>query len=513
MNLPELLKVVPEAASMRIEDIPVSQVTDHSGKVDSSSVFVAIKGSIVDGHDFLDQVIEKKPAAIIATQVRPADYQGLWIKVFDTRPALGLLAAELAGNPGEEMALIGVTGTNGKTTVTHFVRHLLEEAMVHCGMIGTVKIHDGRKLIDATHTTPGAVELQGVLANMLQNGCRAVAMEASSHGLEQSRTAGIPFRVGVFLNLTQDHLDYHGTMNAYYQAKRLLFAQMAERGQDGVAVINIDDPYGKKLAGEFEAKLKVITFGFDAKADLKMSDVRAQFTGQEFALTAKGRDYLVRLPFVGNFNVMNAVAAIGAVSGLGLHIRDVIKFIATLPQTPGRMECVGGEAAPVFIDYAHTPDAVEKVCATLRELNPSHLITVFGCGGDRDQTKRPLMGAAAAKHSDYCIITSDNPRSENPEKIFEDIVPGMGDARYEIVPDRKMAIIKAIEISRARDIVLIAGKGHENYQEIAGKKTPFNDREEARKAILIFAKAREKKRDELRAEREKRRKEEGREDS
>ncbi len=505
MHLSELLSVLHEAHSLRIEDVEVTQVTDDSRKVDSSSVFVAVKGAQVDGHDFIDEVIEKEPAAIVSTRVRPPEYHGLWIQSFDTRVALGQLSSRFYGDPSDQMSVIGVTGTNGKTTVTHFLRHILEESMLRTGMIGTVKIHDGSGFVDATHTTPGALDLQKILKTMHGNGCRAVAMEVSSHGLEQGRTVGVEFGVGVFLNLTQDHLDYHGSMEEYFQAKRLLFTRMASDGPHGVAVINIDDAYGKKLAEEFENDLKVMTFGFSPEADLHVSEVRPQFYGQEFALKARGRDYLVRLPCIGSFNALNAVAAIGAAAGLGLRIRDVVKHLATLPQTPGRMECVGGEAAPVFVDYAHTPDALEKVCETLLELNPNHLITVFGCGGERDREKRPLMGAAAAKHSHYCIVTSDNPRSESPGSIIDEIIPGMGDARYEVISDRKMAIVKAIEISRARDIVLIAGKGHEKYQEINGKKTFFDDREEARKAIQIFAKARDRKREELRKEREKQR--------
>jgi len=505
MRLPDLIDILPEAHSFRVEDVIVSQITDDSRKVDSSSIFVAIKGEEYDGHDFIEQVIEKEPAAIVANRVRPAEYHGLWIQVFDTRQALAKLAAQFAGHPASAMGVIGVTGTNGKTTVTHFLRHLLEESMLRTGMIGTVKVHDGKGFTDATHTTPGPMELQTLLAKMKDNGCRAVAMEVSSHGLEQARTGGMDFRVGVFMNLTQDHLDYHGDMETYYQAKRLLFSQMAESGSEGTAVINIDDAYGERLAEEFQGQLQIITFGFKEGADLHASNVRGQFYGQEFALTARGRDYLVRLPNIGRFNVLNAVAAIGAAAGLGLRIRDVIKHLGTLPQTPGRMECVGGEAAPVFVDYAHTPDALEKVCETLLELNPNHLITVFGCGGDRDKEKRPLMGAAAAKHSHFCVVTSDNPRTEKPWEIIDQVTAGMGDAKFEVVPDRKAAISRAIEISRARDIVLIAGKGHESYQEVNGHRNFFDDREEARKAVQIFQKARDQKREELRMERAKQR--------
>ena len=491
IKLSDLLQVIPEAARLRIEDVDVSSVTDHSGQLEQGSIFVAVRGSEVDGHDFLDQVIEIKPAAIIAERIAPADYPGLWIKVDSSRKALGRLAAQLKGNPSAKMRCVAVTGTNGKTTVTHFIHYLLNESMVKTGMIGTVKVHDGSQYQDATLTTPGALEMQEILSTMVKNGCKAVAMETSSHGLEQARTEGIPFRVGVFMNLTQDHLNYHGTMEEYFDAKKLLFEQMAEEGSDGVAVINIDDPYGEKLAAEFDGRLKIITFGFSLGADFKIGDVHPSFKGQEFSLEAKGRQYLVRFPFAGRFNAQNAIAAVAAVSALGMRVRDIVKHLIHTPQTPGRMEYVGGERFAVFVDYAHTPDAVAKACETLRELNPGRLITVFGCGGDRDVTKRPLMGEAAAKYSDYLFVTSDNPRSEVPFSILNDILPGIGETTHELVVDRREAINCAIEMARPFDIILIAGKGHETYQEINGVKRHFDDRVEARKAIIVYSKKRE----------------------
>ena len=485
ISLSSLLEILPEAKGLRIEDIPVGCITNHSGRVDEGSVFVAIRGTTVDGHDYLDEVIEAKPAVIIAQRKRPADYQGLWIQVPDTREVLGRLAARHAGDPGASMAMIGVTGTNGKTTVTYFIHSLLERAMVKTGMLSTVKIQDGSGFRDATHTTPGAIELQETLGLMKKNKCRAVVMETSSHGLEQGRCEGIPFRVGVFMNLTQDHLDYHGTMASYYDAKKILFEGMVADGSNGVAVINVDDPAGEKLAAELKGRLKVITFGFGANADFRASEVILNTRGQQFALAAKGKSYLVRIPVVGRFNIMNGLAALAAVSAVGIHLRDGIKLLAEVAQTPGRMEFVGGDRISVYVDYAHTPDALEKACATLRELNPSRLITVFGCGGERDRTKRPIMGAAAAKGSDICIVTSDNPRSEDPDAIINEIKAGMQGVRFETVKDRREAIQLAIEISLPQDIILIAGKGHETYQEIHGYRQKFDDRDEAREALEV----------------------------
>lgn len=491
MKLSKLFSVLPEADRLRIEDIDAKFVTDHSEHVTTESVFVAVRGMEVDGHDFLDQVLKLRPAAIVAERKAPADYSGLWVQVAQSRQALGRLAAQFAGNPGATMRCVAITGTNGKTSVTHFTHFLLNELMIKTGMIGTVKVHDGSTYQDATHTTPGAIQMQEILNSMQVNQCKAVVMEASSHGLEQRRVEGIPFRVGVFTNLTQDHLDFHGTMEEYFEAKKLLFTQMAEAGGEGVAVINIDDSWGQKLAAEFSGRLKIITYGFNQKSDFRISDIHPSFKGQEFALSANGRQYLVRFPFVGNFNAQNCVAAIAAVHALGIRVRDIVKHVEHTPQTPGRVEYVGGERFAVYVDYAHTPDAVAKACETMRELNPARLITVFGCGGDRDQGKRPLMGAAAAKFSDHLLITSDNPRNEVPFQILNDILPGIDETPYELVIDRAEAITRAIDMALPFDVILIAGKGHETYQEVHGVKHHFDDRVIARKALVEYSKRKE----------------------
>lgn len=401
ISLPSLLEILPEAKELRVEDIPVISVTDHSGRVQEGSVFVAVCGASADGHDYLDQIVDKKPAAIIAQRKGPADYTGLWIQVPDTRLILGRLAARFAGDPSDSMVVVGVTGTNGKTTVTHFIHALFEKSMIKTGMIGTIKINDGSGLKGATHTTPGAIEMQSILKTMKENRCKAVTMETSSHGLEQGRCRGITFNVGVFLNLTQDHLDYHKTMAVYFAAKRILFEQMVENGSDGVAVINIDDLAGKKLAAEFSDRLKIITFGFSAGADFRASEVRPSVRGQVFALEARGKSFLVRLPVVGRFNVLNALAAIASVSSTGVPLRNLVKAVGEIRQTPGRMEFVGGDRVSVFVDYAHTPDALEKACETLSDLHPNRLITIFGCGGDRDRSKRPLMAEAASSTANF----------------------------------------------------------------------------------------------------------------
>ena len=339
---------------------------------------------------------------------------------------------------------------------------------------------------------------------MKENRCKAVTMETSSHGLEQGRCGGIAFNVGVFLNLTQDHLDYHKTMAAYFAAKKILFELMVENGGDGVAVINIDDLAGEKLAAEFSGRLKVITFGFSAGADFRASEVRPSIRGQVFALEARGKSFLVRLPVVGRFNVLNALAAMASVSSTGVPLRDLVKAVGEIRQTPGRMEFVGGDRVSVFVDYAHTPDALEKACETLSDLHPNRLITIFGCGGDRDRSKRPLMAEAASRHSQFCIVTSDNPRSEEPQAIIDETTPGLGSARHEVVIDRREAIYSTIENALPGDLILIAGKGHETYQEVNGKRQYFDDREVARRALEIRKKKEEVEFEKRQAEREER---------
>lgn len=512
ISLPILLEVLPEANGLRIEDIPVVSVTDHSGQVQEGAVFVAVRGTSTDGHDYLNEVVSKNPAAIIAQRKGPADYAGLWIQVPDTRVVLGRLAARFAGDPTKSMIVVGVTGTNGKTTVTHFVHALFEKSMIKAGMIGTIKINDGRGLRDATHTTPGAVEMQSVLKSMKDNRCKALTMETSSHGLEQGRCQGVAFNVGVFLNLTQDHLDYHKTMSAYFSAKKTLFEQMAENGNDGVAVINIDDPAGEKLAAKFAGRLKIVTFGFSVGADFRASEVRPSIRGQVFALEARGKSFLVRLPVVGRFNVMNALAALAAVSSTGVPLRDLVKAVGETRQTPGRMEFVGGDRIAVFVDYAHTPDGLEKACQTLSDLHPNRLVTIFGCGGDRDRSKRPMMAEAAAKHSQFCIVTSDNPRNEEPQAIIDEVVPGLGDARHEVIVDRREAIYSTIENALPGDLILIAGKGHETYQEVKGQRQRFDDREVARRALEIRKKKEEIEFEKRQAEREERDRKKAREE-
>jgi UDP-N-acetylmuramoyl-L-alanyl-D-glutamate--2,6-diaminopimelate ligase len=321
---------------------------------------------------------------------------------------------------------------------------------------------------------------------MKDHGCRGVAMEVSSHGIHQQRVAAIGFDACVFTNLTQDHLDYHGTIEEYYQAKAAWFHALAAdpRGKKPVAVINVDDSYGADLAHSLQDNMPVLRFGFGVHCDFRANNLRQSARGMEFELSAKGKAWLVRAPLIGRFNVYNILGAIAAANACGIRPRQAVAAMAAAPQVPGRMENVGNAGgATVFVDYAHTPDALENACRTLKELNPRRLITVFGCGGDRDRGKRPLMAAAAARHSDACVITSDNPRSEDPLAIIRQVEAGMGGHGHLSIPDRAEAIAYAVKNALSGDLILIAGKGHETTQQFATETIAFDDRKHASKAL------------------------------
>lgn len=490
MKLRNLIKNLPKATLSGALDQDVTGITCDSREVVTGCIFIAVKGSDIDGQDFIAQALEKGAVAIIsesAPDEKTSD-KVCWAHVPDTRAAMASLACAWNDNPSAKMKIVGITGTNGKTTTAYITHAIMQAAWRRAGMLGTVQINDGENVKDATHTTPGAIELQSELKTMLGNDCRGVAMEISSHALDQKRTDGLLLDVAVFTNLSQDHLDYHGNIDDYFEAKSRLFALLAaqEGEKKTTAVINVDDHYGAKLVEEFEGKLHFLTYGQGVHADLRIGRVKQNVRGTEFDISFKGREYLVSTPYIGKFNVSNCAAAMAACIAAGVKPRDAVQALAEAPQVPGRMEKVGvRDGATLFVDYAHTPDALEKACAALRELNPANLITVFGCGGDRDPTKRPYMGKAAAEGSDVCIVTSDNPRSESAAKIIAHIEKGMKGARYEVIADRDKAIQTAVNVSNDGDIILVAGKGHETYQEIAGTRMPFDDRRSGYKALNL----------------------------
>ena len=469
-------------------DVEVNAVTADSRMVKPGTAFVAIRGGSRDGRAFIPMALENGASVIISDSASAEGHpEGVpYLHVSDVRQALAAFAALLAGEPSKKLKLAGVTGTNGKTTTAFLLHHLMKRVWHRAGLLGTVLVDDGEAAKPATHTTPGPVELNNLLARMVDHGCRGAAMEVSSHGIDQQRVNGIAFDAAIFTNLTQDHLDYHGTLDAYAATKFSWFESLAANplGKKPVAIVNFDDSYGEKLVTLLGSSLPLLRYGFNVHCDFRANNFKQSARGMEFELTAKGKSYLVRAPLIGRFNVYNLLAALSAASAVKIPLREAVAALAEAPQVPGRMEhCGTRDGVSVFVDYAHTPDALENACRTLKELNPSRLITVFGCGGDRDRTKRPLMGKAAGEYSDACILTSDNPRSEDPEAILKEIESGMGGARYKTVVDRAEAIRIAIHAAGKGDIVLIAGKGHEPYQQFADRTIDFDDRREARRAL------------------------------
>ena len=466
----------------------VHAITASSREVTPGVIFAAIRGTSLDGHRFINDALAAGATAILAEIAQPSDYTApaTWLHVPDSRLAVATLASVLAGQPWRDLAIAGITGTNGKTTTAFLLHHLMKSAWHRAGLLGTILVDDGETVETAKHTTPGSIELSALLARMKDNGCRGLAMEVSSHGIHQKRIAAIGFDACVFTNLTQDHLDYHGTLDAYFKAKAEWFYDLAAdpHGKKPVAVINTDDAYGAELAASLDGKMAVTRFGFGVNSDFRANNFRQTARGMDFELAAKGKTYLVRAPLIGRFNAYNLLGAIAAASACGIKPREAVAALAEAPQVPGRMENVGNTGgATVFIDYAHTPDALENACRTLRELDPRRLITVFGCGGDRDKTKRPLMAAAAARHSDACVVTSDNPRSEDPLTIIREIEGGLRGKAFRSIPDRAEAIDFAIRNALSGDIILIAGKGHETTQQFATETLDFDDRKHASKAL------------------------------
>ncbi len=488
MILRELVSNLSRVTVAGSLDAEVSAITASSRVVAPGMIFAAIRGTTLDGHRFINDALAAGATAILAEIAQPSDYTApaTWLHVPDSRTAVATLASVLAGQPWRDLAIAGITGTNGKTTTAFLLHHLMKSAWHRAGLLGTILVDDGEMVETAKHTTPGSIELSALLGRMKDNGCRGLAMEVSSHGIHQKRIAAIGFDACVFTNLTQDHLDYHGTLDAYFKAKAEWFHDLAAdpHGKKPVAVINTDDAYGAELAASLDGKMPVTRFGFGVNSDFRANNFRQTARGMDFELAAKGKTYLVRAPLIGRFNAYNLLGAIAAASACGIKPREAVAALAEAPQVPGRMENVGNAGgATVFIDYAHTPDALENACRTLRELDPRRLITVFGCGGDRDKTKRPLMAAAAARHSDACVVTSDNPRSEDPLTIIREIEGGLRGKAFRSIPDRAEAIDFAIRNALSGDIILIAGKGHETTQQFATETIDFDDRKHASKAL------------------------------
>ena len=485
MQLKTLLTETAVRQVLGSVDRTVENIAYDSRRVQRHSMFVALRGEKTDGHQFIGHAIDKG-ASVIVGEREQKDPRITCLVVENTRTALADFSAAFYGHPSRKLKLAAVTGTNGKTTTTFLIKHICEIGGLRCGLIGTVRYEIGERILPAIRTTPESLDLQELLAQIANAGCSAAAMEVSSHALVQERTRGLEWNVAVFTNLTQDHLDFHGTMENYFKAKARLFTGLAGQKQKTkpIAIVNIDGRYGQQLVDQIDKSVSVVTYGMGLRADFRASNYRAEFTGTSYQLDARGKSYLVRLPLIGRFNVTNSIAALAAADALGINLRTAVLSLAKTPQVPGRLELVPAKRQfQVFIDYAHTPDALGNVLKTLRELQPNQLIAVFGCGGNRDRQKRPLMAQMADRLADYSIITSDNPRKEDPGAIIAETEKGFRSNRYEKIVDRTEAINRAVALARPRDIVLVAGKGHENYQEFADYTIPFDDIQVARRAI------------------------------
>jgi UDP-N-acetylmuramoyl-L-alanyl-D-glutamate--2,6-diaminopimelate ligase len=485
MQLKTLLTATAVRQVFGSVDRTVENIAYDSRRVQRHTMFVALRGEKTDGHQFIGHAIDKG-ASVIVAEGEQKDPRITCLVVENTRTALADFSAAFYGHPSRKLKLAAVTGTNGKTTTTFLIKHICEVGGSRCGLIGTVRYEIGERILPAIRTTPESLDLQELLAQIANAGCSSAAMEVSSHALAQERTRGLEWNVAVFTNLTQDHLDFHETMENYFEAKVGLFTGLSGQKQKTkpIAIVNIDDRYGQQLLHRIDKNVSVVTYGMGSRADFRASNYRAEFTGTSYQLDARGKSYLVRLPLIGRFNVTNSIAALAAAEALGINLRTAVLGLAKAPQVPGRLELVPAKRQfQVFVDYAHTPDALGNVLKTLRELQPNQLIAVFGCGGNRDRQKRALMAEMADRLADYSIITSDNPRKEDPSAIIAETEKGFRSNRYEKIVDRTEAINRAVALARPRDIVLVAGKGHENYQEFADYTIPFDDIQVARRAI------------------------------
>jgi UDP-N-acetylmuramoyl-L-alanyl-D-glutamate--2,6-diaminopimelate ligase len=490
MKLSEIITYL--ADNVQIEQIDkqslsteITGIAYDSRKVKPGYLFVAIKGGSFDGHDFISQAVEKKAAALLVEQPLGISLEIPVLVSKDSRRTMALIAAHWWQHPDQKMRMIGVTGTNGKTTTTKLIKWLLESAGRKTGLIGTIDNQSGDKILPATHTTPESYELFELLHTMKEDDCKNAVLEVSSHGLKQRRVYGCSFDGVVFTNLTQDHLDYHVTWEDYLNSKLELFKMISQKaGQNKYAVVNLDDEVAEHFLSA--ATVDVWTYSMKEEATLRVLDYKFNPSGTDFTLLYRGKKQRVHVPLIGKFNIYNALAAMVVALAEGLTLTAIIKYLAKAPQVAGRFELVSeGQDFKVVVDYAHSPDGLLNVLLAAQDLDPRHLICVFGCGGDRDKTKRPIMGKIAAENSDFAVITSDNPRTEDPFVILDQIEVGVkeGNGRYIIEENRKAAISAAIKMAQAGDLVVIAGKGHEDYQLVKGQVLHCDDREIARAAL------------------------------
>lgn len=485
MRLESITRIIQPLTMRGSRDLEIEGVAYDSRQVKPGYLFVALRGERHDGADYIDDAVRRGAVAIVSEQdLERRDVAHLQVE--DARLAVAEISSAYYEHPSEKLEMVGVTGTNGKTTVAFMVKHLFEAAGRPTGLIGTVRYELGRRVIPAGRTTPEAPDIHFMLDQMVKARCTAAAMEVSSHALVQKRVYGVDFDVGIFTNLTRDHLDYHKSMEDYFRAKSMLFRGLGQMSKSAAAVINLDDPWGMQLASTGGLNAELILFGVHPGASVRAEDLELQPMGSMFRFVSPWGDADVMLPLPGRYNVSNALAAMAAGGARGLAPEAMAEALRTLAPVPGRLQQFTGiGGVHVFVDYAHTEDALNNVLRTLREIAARRVITVFGCGGNRDATKRPVMGAVASALSDHVILTNDNPRREDPAAILADIRAGVReDASCDVIPDREEAIAAAIHMAKAGDVVLVAGKGHENYQEFNDTVIPFDDAEVVRRFLI-----------------------------
>ena len=480
MKLKELLNGIETADITGDTSCEITGIVYDSRRAEPGALFVALHGEKADGAAYIEDAIQRGAAAVVSQTPCASGGSFPCVQVADARLALAKLARSFYGHPASRLCTVGITGTNGKTTVSFMLREIFKAAGRRPGLLGTVRYEIGDRVIPASRTTPESADLQAMFSQMERVGCDSAVMEVSSHALAQHRVEGILFDAAVFTNLTQDHLDYHGTLEEYFNVKARLFNQVSR-----FAVINGDDPWGKRLLAERKFLTGLISYGFEDGTAVRGLNPVTDTKGSRMRVQSRWGDVDITLQIIGRFNLYNALAAFATAAALGIPVEIIVKALAEMQCVPGRLEAVTNtKGKRVFVDYAHTDDALRNVLETLREITLGRLVVVFGCGGNRDKGKRPLMGKVAARLADFSIITNDNPRNEIPEKIAADIAAGFDSERkYEIVLDRKAAIARGLELIGRKDVLLVAGKGHEAYQEFNGTIFPFDDREAVREAL------------------------------
>jgi UDP-N-acetylmuramoyl-L-alanyl-D-glutamate--2,6-diaminopimelate ligase len=488
MNLSEILSAAPLKAPLPegLSQARVEGLDYDSRRIEKGFLFFAFPGQKADGRRFADDALARGALAVVSESPRPEGFSGDWIEAVHGRRTLALAARNFYGRPDERLALTGITGTNGKTTTAYLIDSILRAAGKTTALIGTIEYRLAEKTLKAVNTTPESLDLYRILAELERIGGSHVTMEVSSHALALGRVFGMQFQTAVFTNLTRDHLDFHNTMEEYFAAKQILF-QGAGGPPPRLAAINRDDAYGRRI--QPDSGTKVLWYGIENGADVRACRIASGFQGLRFDVEFGKTSFPVASPMLGTIGVYNILAACAAALGCGIAPETIARGVASCPAVPGRFERVDeGQPFIVAVDYAHTDDALKNAIRVARGLNPKRVIVLFGCGGDRDRMKRPLMGAAVGEFSDFAVLTSDNPRSEDPLAIMNDALVGLRrfDTPHIVEPDREKAIRRAIDEAQPGDIVILAGKGHENYQIFKDRTIPFDDREAARQVLRSF---------------------------